>query len=556
MTSDLLAHSFDKRADIINLVRQDLWSLQSKQHVNFPILNIYGISGMGKTWVIQELARQFQDEFAVVWLSFDAADKRNHPSRMLAWSEIITQLRQVPALEDLPSDINLASRTSLPSDGGIIHRIGGPLLGKAPTLLLLDALDDLADWKWVQEQIIKPLLEQSALVVCTSQSPLFWHFWELREQCQPIALMQLTQDETHELLTKHNLEMLSTAAYHLTQGYPLVLNNLIAQLQAHEDESADQDSGRIDLDQLQFSQEMMSVLLTIGMMRRVDIPLMEQVLKKFLPGFGDHSRFTLLQTLTALRTKKLVISMRSNDSIKAILRQSVIQYLFQHDSARYYAICTYLAEQYYQRAQQKPKTEVKALIEWLYFSTQIPQSNSWQDDLRTLFNEVQRVLSISVELSQSHGNDLTLVVLFFTDNELIRKLSPKQYEEVVRQLQGLLMGQNPHMPLLSEFTSACSDALEEISARLAPDSRMNTLKGHFESSIKLLMQDEGFDIDHIRSLIRKTKGEPVDFSHKQITDDMMFLMSRGLLSYDRKERKYHVNSLLQQLFTSTRASGA
>jgi hypothetical protein len=559
MLQEIATNKAVERADIIGTVGKRLQNIKSKHPVDHPILNIHGISGMGKSWLIKKLAEEFRSKYAVVRLSFDVADKRDN--RILSWREIITHLRRIPALEDLPIDVSAEGRSNLPSEGGVIHEIRELLFDQGPVLLLLDAMDDLADWKWVQEQIIKPLLEErQALVICTSQSPLFWHFWEVREQCEQILLPPLTLEETRAWLAKSRRELLAEAAHKLTQGYPLMLSKLIALLkQANKHDSDEQDDSEINLFQYEFSPEVEKVLLTIGVMRRIEIPLMEQVLQKFLPEYNENNRSILLLTLVAARGQKFFKSRTgTSDQFKSSLRKAVNKELFDSESGRkrYYDICAYLAEQYSQRVKEQPKTEVESLLEWLYFSTEVQdaeswEAESWEYELETLFHEVRQVWVISQELSVSSSPDSTLIALFHEDDELMNKLTPEQFDKVIAQMRNLLAGAGQQIPMATLFASACSDTFEEISSRLQPDTRMHTLKDQLESSIRFLAQDDAFDVDYLQTRIQPTESNPGDVSRRGITDDMMLLMSRGLLTYDRRERKYSVNSILRHAISAT-----
>jgi hypothetical protein len=94
--------------------------------------------------------------------------------------------------------------------------------------LLLDALDDVPYWKWIQEQIIKPLLEQhQSLVLITSQSPLFWHFWELREQSELLEPGTFTRAETQAFLQPKGMADMTEELHQLTGGYPLGLEYIV-----------------------------------------------------------------------------------------------------------------------------------------------------------------------------------------------------------------------------------------------------------------------------------------------------------------------------------------
>lgn len=545
-----------KRSQIIEMICNRLEQLKKPGSVEYPIINIHGISGMGKTWLIEQIAATCAPQHPIIWLNSDAFRAAEHRS----WAALIPQLRQIPGLEDLPSDVEGGEQNDLPSHGGVIEQFGDQTgrLGNLPQLLLLDAVDDLADWKWVQGQIIKPLVEQQqTLIVCTSQTPLFWHFWEVREKCEPFALQPLLESETLGLLEKHGQPLLAKTAHAISDGYPLVLDKFIHLFKNENLETAGVVGPAPALAQFQFSPEIEWVLLTVGMVRRVEIPVMERVLKQFPPEqLDEDARLLLMRTLAQVHEKRLFEpAVRGElDRFKRSLRNAVEQRLLQKDPQKLDAIRLFLANDYYQRALKKPKTEAEALIEWLYFAGGGGSDHEWDQQFDELFREVQRVRENSTRIGIS-GTGADLVRFFSRDTELLERMRPERYLQVRAKLAELF-GSEANLPITAAFTSAVSDAFEVIDNKLSPKTRMDTLREPIETLLRYFLRDDTFGVEQIRALVASVERDQQGVSTRDIGDDLLFLISRGLLSFDRTQRAYKVNPLLRNLIDSTRIGGS
>lgn len=224
-----------KRTHVLGYIQAKIDDIECQRDVPKLIVNIYGIVGIGKTQLMHQIFEYFLRTHTIVFLKFDISPEQpGYPEGTHSWSEVVQTLRAIPPLKQLPEQIHQADNVILPGDAVrlICHTaFTSSELETAltkPLVLLLDSLDDLPYWKWIQEQVIKPLLDQHhTLIVLTSQSPLFWHFWELREQSELLELDTFTLDETRHFLQMQGMEPLTETLYNLTGGYPLGLEYLL-----------------------------------------------------------------------------------------------------------------------------------------------------------------------------------------------------------------------------------------------------------------------------------------------------------------------------------------
>lgn len=213
------------RTTVLKHFQQRIHAIEHEQDSTKRITNLYGILGIGKTEAIYQLYDQFKASHSVILLSFDAREQQVYPDARQHWREIAGTLRQLALLKHLPEQIPAEHDSNPPLIfASNLTDFPAADADSRPVLLLLDNLDELAYWKWIQEQLIKPLLEQKhCFILVSSRSPLGWHFWELNEHNTPYELEAFDLAETRSFLQPIGLEQHSEALQQLTGGYPLGL---------------------------------------------------------------------------------------------------------------------------------------------------------------------------------------------------------------------------------------------------------------------------------------------------------------------------------------------
>ncbi|NJO07273.1 MAG: ATP-binding protein [Chloroflexaceae bacterium] len=228
------------RETVLELVKERIRTIEERTESPKLIVNVHGLVGIGKTYLIRQIFTYFNDQaYPVILLNFDSQEQPMQQECVRSWSEVLDTLRKHPCLARIPDTIESTQGDEQSIESLAIiscesddfeQRIDE---GK-PLLLLLDALDDLPYWKWVQEHVIKPLLDQQrTLVVATSQSPVFWHFWELREQSTPTSLESFSLEETQAYLHQFGKADRADEVYRITGGYPMGLDYIVHELPAN-----------------------------------------------------------------------------------------------------------------------------------------------------------------------------------------------------------------------------------------------------------------------------------------------------------------------------------
>jgi hypothetical protein len=527
------------RKELLGFVAQQLESLQTHQ-LDQPIINVHGIAGIGKTCAVQQIYVRFAIEYDVMWLGFDPADIERMAEHKKSLDDVIAHFEHYPEHPDIDLPDQHASHHVL--------ALTTPVRLDRPLLLLLDGLDSLSFWMWLQKNILYPFVEnRRCLIICTSQAPLFWDYWELRERCQDFELLEFDEAETRMYLEKHdarNLVHLLETIYDYTQGYPLAVHSLVQQI-INDDWCGGDPKEPIALDD-RFCQREKDLLQYIGIMRLAESDVVWKLMARAEAQPMDSEpplawqRAEILKLWTKLRRDKYLISTRQGQPEKFAtqLRSAVQHYLIdeQKNLERYHQICRMLADIYYEQADERPKTEVQACIEWLYFSTELPLTRAedrieWQTKLEYL---MQRAADVNREVIQHQqpttmfAADASLVVLFYRDKELIDKLETLSLladvdramqiflasirrtaqETGCRESEQLIITEITKRPLRVAFDSSRGKVLQSLTQRLLVDYHNLPVaiqdRQNLMASIELFLIEPGeFDIDQLRSRIYK-----------------------------------------------------
>jgi hypothetical protein len=540
-----------QRTAILHTVEQQVIALAAGP-ASAHILNIYGITGIGKTVALRQIFEQVRTTSPVLWLDFDTA--RAEPERPTLnrqpLAALVSWLRyQLNDLADMPDD--------LPPDAdqqqvGVASARLGPAASQ-PFVLLLDHLEDVTFWKWIQAEIIKPLVEQrSTLVICASQSPLFWHLWELREIGSARPLEALSEEDVADFLRQADRDLLTDSVLRLTQGYPLQLDALRPILL--DDTPTEPDEALPDLDSLleRLSPLTRHFLRYTGLLRRLEVPAMQHILNHTLPnwvGAGQTPHYLLLgHMLPELRDQGHLAPYQRNQGqqLHRPLRLALDARLRSKEPERYEQICDLLSSFYDQQVMQKPIHEQQLLNEWLYFSTAAlhdPPADSARDEWLA---QAARLLGRARLAGKS------LLVWFYRDRELLARLHALGLTEPIQQLIGEHFGDNHQAPPIlnsTELVRYRRRLIEQWSAHPALADVQTLIPGGL---FTLLAAISTLGLSFSAAALRERLNEwpDVDVSQTTVNQAVMLLERFSLLSNDRANRVYQLSSHVYGLLTA------
>ena len=585
-----------RKLAVIEQIQTCLQTLQAGAELDTPLFNLYGLAGLGKTFVLQQLYDMCQKEYAqcdVVWLDFDLKDVRpidpaavqSYPLSLerTPWQAVAAQLQVHPDLSDsFQGEIKLDNGVSQTLDQlvDILFAQAAQPGSSRPLLLLLDSLDNLLYWKWLQAQLIKPLFEQQrTLIVCTSRVKLNWQFWELRERCLHQELEPFTLEETQDFLGHHHAAPLAETVQDLTGGYPLVIGHFVGQINTLASSEAARIAMRKTIDAL--SPETHLIFEHVGLLRRMHVAAMQHLLVEDWRKPENHRR--LHQALAEMRSSEIIhTSPDTFERFAPAARELIQQDL---EPTAYLQRCNDIAQYYYKQAWKHPKHDADALIEWLYFSTdqltgeQNGMYTEWQSQLTGLFERILQVVKAegtvynkvvkadetvyeeealgSVVKSKATTPDrisvgAKIVSWLYTDGELLQKLAKL---DLLAEIQDqLLKVTNATVPIRNDLRRVTSDVLQELGRRTTAAGSPGMAS--FEAVLRNLLPGQErelreFERAELLDLIQTTWQSLQSRPTRTVNEFIIQLTGSGMLRYDTDRRVYTFHRLIKQLLEVT-----
>jgi hypothetical protein len=534
----------------------------------YSVVNLHGIVGIGKSHILHNAYDHFRTTHTVIWWSFDTVDQNQHPDHKVSWTEATHILCKHPNYAYLPEQIAIPPQNGTSKEVPLsmlchMHQHQDP---NAPHLLLLDGLDDLdaSVWRWLQGNLIKPLIDrQDTLIVCVSQSPILWYFWEIRDRGTLMQAEPFSLEETRQFLRLYDRELLAYPLYSLTLGYPIALNTALSMLEK-PDQYGQSPSLTLDQHHPDLSPETYHLIITIGggIIRRVEKRLLRQILQECSPQTPSPQIEQQITTaLFELKAHRYLESYHKGQPLRfaRAFRYAVEHWQQTNQQHSYLSLCTRLAETYYQRFSQQPITHLNALNEWLYFTASIalihPEDSyieTWQQRLPKVLAHAHR----TGERLRPYWFDEVVVVLY-KDGELLEHLRRSNLFELVQRTIYELVGDHEHridLPIFndSETITYCIQVLDLLIERLPEDRRNDMDAFHPGGLMKNIAELESHlntvslreSINTIRHVLEQDPLRP-----GYISRAVAFLNSRGFFPETDKHQanKYQLHKLIRKL---------
>ncbi len=510
----------ESRAGLIEMVRGLLTQPGPDLRGRLPLLNLVGAPGMGKSYLLRQVSERMAPDHPVVTIDFATPI-----TTWAAGSGVLAPL--------LPADGPGPEHPALAALGlALTARLPETISPEAPWLLLLDGLDDLEQWPAVQRTLIKPVAERTpALVLLASRAPLNWHFWELRERCQPVTLPQLVLDETLAIAKQAARGPLGRPLHDLALGHPAAIETLLRHFTgAPPPEGPEPRLGEL-------SAPARAVVAVVGVMRSVQAPVMQRLLNRFLAGWSSAPTRTpriLQDVLIELKGRGHIdYNQEQRTVFTRALRRAVEAELRRDNPQRLMAIYHELEEIYYERLVEQPGAEPRAFNEWLYFSV-MPlhhgqgSSERWVERLRGLCRRAAEA-----------GADLPAQV--YRDQDLIARLEESGCLDAVHA--ALL----EHVPIdaavFTQDAASYSRYVADLLRRLlspASDEEWRRLDTLIDAARGVA---EPFSAAQLASIIAARTGDTVHGVRRDLTT----LADRGCCFYNPIERTYTLHPLLRRL---------
>ncbi|NJL54961.1 hypothetical protein HC928_07070 [bacterium] len=552
--SDVQEVKFIRRRKIEKLVNDALNPSEQIGVEKKFIINLYGITGIGKSCVIQSLWDNYRTNgTSTMFINFSKGAESPDDTDRITLNELTQKLRLQPLFNQLDPNIVDADDKPINLQQEVVYGVtrqpeDDNTTAQPPQLVLLDGVDDSSYWRWIQRSIIKPLVEQQqTLIVVASQSPLFWHFWELRDTTNPIELEPFSVDEIKDYLHANpswrRWEPFAEALHDYTKGYPFGLNQLLERVLSGQSsvehvlvdvkKHAPDDVGKIDNVEELFTAETFEIIRHIGILRTLTYRLMLLLMTEVFGSQADN-RKRLDKALFELRQKGYLNPMtreRPGLSIREDLRQALEQHLRQVDEEHYYRLCESLCAEYEAKINEEPGKYAPSFNQWLYFSLPLVRAgyrrgDSWKnrfDDLLTL------VELGGVELEPLLTQDKVLLERIFEpdgEQDPIMHLPPKLQHTLLQRYLSILNLKNEYRRIVEK--------------RINVALPQSILENYWDFLSHIPDPEGPFTMQQWRSKLNETRKKLPN-----INSIIPVLYSRSLINYDRREKTFLLNTVLQ-----------
>ncbi len=225
---------FANRAEELNLIEKRVRAIQREEVVSTPILNFYGVIGLGKSWLVNEILSIYKkDKGSVSALVDFSSDPK--PGCLQPGFDVLAALVESMAEQ-------MASR------GGELHRewealrqaISGDerrpevvetfvdfirrLTDHVSPVLIFDTTEQAGDdlFYWLEEQVIERVVRSDKVVaIFAGRDRLRWKKFEVRRRVEAVELQPFNWQQTQEQLQKIQQESLDRRRiYEQLKAYP------------------------------------------------------------------------------------------------------------------------------------------------------------------------------------------------------------------------------------------------------------------------------------------------------------------------------------------------
>ncbi len=242
---------FANRDDALGVTSERMHESSNRRKIPQPVVIYWGVSGIGKSWVLNHLANQYrfppQEPPPGPKYSFSTlVDFRDFSPSPDEWAQLlstaVTQVteqlgeRIAPAAEALTAfqEVARAIRADTSTLDDLAERFTAfinALTDEFAPLLLFDSLEIFEEKEeyqdslyWFEEQIVAPLVRYDrVLTIFASRRELRWRQFEVRRRTLRIALEAFSPEETEEQFKKAEIKdfaLVGNVLYPYAFGHP------------------------------------------------------------------------------------------------------------------------------------------------------------------------------------------------------------------------------------------------------------------------------------------------------------------------------------------------
>jgi hypothetical protein len=469
--------------------------MQPASHDHASIVNLTGLAATGKSVVLRQLYEQFAPSVPTIWI--DCAPQATIAGKSVpsSFAEIVAELSdRVDALEYLSIEqVPPEERDSdyiAPPDGSLWAALQMSVAGvdaSSPLVVLIDHINELRAWKWLQQAFVLPLQEQPALIICASRDELSWDYWPLRNACTRQEIPPFTVAEASAYFAQQHGYIVPTHVIPTLitdELYPYALQEELREFQKQiGDWPLPEPLPLMQLpaeDPLLYYCGWLRIFQIDVMMEMLAWPALEAALA--LPGEPRARRSMLRATLTRWRAAQYIYVYDSTERLIYGLRRMLAEHIAGHEPEFYRAIVHLAAEIYARRVRAVNTTseKIRSFLEWLYYSTTpglLARSSdaqvAWEAELQTMLQQAGLAGSV-------------LAISLYSDQDVVRRLDTAgQLAIVDRYLQE--MAARPEALSTTEQRKRRQAIQQRILTNWNNDPTLDPVKTAYPGGVKELL---------------------------------------------------------------------
>jgi hypothetical protein len=417
----------DREMQLINDTFQIL--LDKNRLLRNPILEFYGVSGIGKTLLLEQIKERCHvTHLPYIWVNL-AGKKSSFQG------DIVEQVKAYLQTED----IQLKQSAMRATKG---------LLEQGPVVMLFDAIDEASNEQVLEiEALLRDLIDDEKLFVVLASKTMIelknersvarklqWHPLGVldRDSCEEYLDKLEQHQDTPEKQIDTDVRKL---IFEWTRGYPLAMNVMIEAINTGHDPRTEAGKQQIleVLKERIIDQEILkeaegewkevcfTILRLFSVPRRSNTVIMEELIKKFAPDLQRESSLAYFSLPQELHETAHIFSWnleRFGFAVEAPVRHLFLLLYSQTQPQEYFAVHDFLVQLNQQMANEATgQDRVRYTREYLYHlasnPTTVGQSQRILDAVETVLKEQPVILQPFIEE-------------FAQDQELKETLGPQQ----------------------------------------------------------------------------------------------------------------------------------
>jgi AAA ATPase domain len=489
--------SFVDRETALKYIDDAFETLQDKKRLlRTPIIDFYGVGGIGKTFLLKKVQQQCRDErLRCIWV--DANQSISNLSR-----EVVRQVQQYSVVPPVESNSTNALYNSISA-----ARV---LLKQGPVVMLFDAIDtsNKEQLNWL-EMLLRDLSDDNNLLaVLTSKRALsFEHNRSLARKLTlfPLEPFDRLGCEAYLNAVSNQIEPeIRDRIFVWTRGYPLALNVMAQAVESGLDPRKGEDQKeiitrltdqvlnqsvfvRVDPEERDWYE---TILPLLSVPRHFNLIVMQDLIEKFIPELARENSLAYFGLPREINQKTEVVHWDdiagTGFSVDTPARTIFLLKLQIEQPERYYAVHRFLAQMNKQLATGVSGTDrIRYLREYLYHSASSEDATMLPQLFASLVQEIVEESPESLQLfadEVSHDEELREML-----GEQVRVMESHLHKGLVQVYKKLAV-QSSGVERISNLRKAFDHIMSD------PDA--NDLRSLLKQTIEQIMQQEQPEITY------------------------------------------------------------